>query len=388
MTHDPTLGDPRPDDAVADDAPSRPHRNRDLRRRLVRHYLPIAVASSVALVVFMNLSYFDANRYPPPMDIMVEGFSGAIGEQGGTPMGPGMHGPAQSDVAPADPAAGANDSGATSRPPSSAISPATGPTEHSPMQHGAETGADTAATSTEPLAEEQGNPETTAMQHSASANEQSGPPPGPAASGTATVSNDAGRGPGDTELLMRKYSTATGYIALLLLALTLLVGPFNLMRARRTPLSSYLARDVGLAAATLSVAHIIFGFLTQHSDGILSYFVEADDRTRILTTSFGLANWLGLAAVVIVAALTAISSDWALRALKAKRWKRIQRLNYVLFPLVIAHAVLYGALLRVTSPYTAVLGVCLVAVVVGQGVGIRLWRQRAARRQVTGTAPS
>lgn len=384
MTDDSALGGPR-----LDDAPSRTHRIRDLRRRLIRHYLPIAAASAVGLVVFMNVSFFNANRYPPPMDIMVEGLSGAIGEQGGSPMGPGMHRPAQSGVAPADPTTGADDPAATSTPPS-ATATATGATEHSPMQHGAdaETGANTAATSIEPLAEEQGNPETTAMQHGATANEQSGLPPGPAASGPGTVSTDAGRGPGDTELLMRKYSTATGYIALVLLALTLLVGPFNLLRGRRTPLSSYLARDVGLAATTLSVAHVIFGFLTQHSDGILSYFVEADDRTRILTTSFGLANWLGLAAVVIAAAVAAISSDWALRWLKAKRWKRIQRLNYLLFPLVITHAVLYGALLRVTSPYTALLGVCLVAVVVGQGVGIRLWRQRAARRQIAGAAPS
>ncbi len=133
---------------------------------------------------------------------------------------------------------------------------------------------------------------------------------------------------------------------------------------------------------------MIFGFLTQHSEGIVSYFFEPDDRSRILTTSFGLANWAGLAAVVIVAALAAISSDWALRKLKAKRWKRIQRLNYILFPLVVVHAVLYGALLRLTSPYTALLGVSVVAALVGQVVGIRLWRQRNARKTATGSATS
>jgi sulfoxide reductase heme-binding subunit YedZ len=168
----------------------------------------------------------------------------------------------------------------------------------------------------------------------------------------------------------------TGYIALVLLALTLLVGPASLLRRRPTPLSSYLTRDVGIMAAIVSIAHVIFGFLVDHSDGILGYFFEPGDRSRILTTSFGLANWTGLAAVVTVAALAVISSDRALRALKARRWKRIQRLNYVLFPLVIAHAVLYGALLRITSPYTALLGVSAVAVLAGQLIGIRLWRQR------------
>ena len=387
MIDDPAVpGAARPDDANAHGLPSRAPQNRDLRRRLIRHYLPIAAASSVALVVFMTISFFNVNRYPPPMDIMVEGLSGAIGDQGGTPMGPGMHGPAQSAGEPTDPGASADDLAASSTEPGGSAS---GPTQDGPMQHGtaSDSDAETTVPSTEPAVGGDGESETTGMQHGATANGQSGSPPGSAESEPGTPP-EASRGPGDTELLMRKYSTATGYIALVLLALTLLVGPFNLLRGRRTPLSSYLARDVGIAAATLSVAHVIFGFLTQHSDGILSYSVEADDRTRILTTSFGLANWLGLAAVVIVAALAAISSDWVLRSLKAKRWKRIQRLNYLLFPLVIAHAVLYGALLRVTSPYTALLGVCLVAVVVGQGVGMRLWRQRAARRRVTGTTPS
>ena len=387
MTDDPAVpGAAQPDDAITHRLPSRAPRSRDLRRRLIRHYLPIAAASSAALVVFMTISFFNVNRYPPPMDIMVQGLSGAIGEQGGTPMGPGMHEPAQSGGEPTDPGASADDVATSSTEPGASAS---APTQHGPTQHGtaSDSDAETTVPSTEPADGGGGESETTGMQHGAPANEQSGSPPGSAGSEPGTPS-DAGRGPGDTELLMREYSTATGYIALVLLALTLLVGPFNLRRGRRTPLSSYLARDVGIAAATLSVAHVIFGFLTQHSDGILSYFVEADDRSRILTTSFGLANWLGLAAVMIVAALAAISSDWALRSLKAKRWKRIQRLNYLLFPLVIAHSVLYGALLRLTSPYTALLGVCLVAVVVGQGVGMRLWRQRAARRLVTGTTPS
>jgi hypothetical protein len=45
---------------------------------------------------------------------------------------------------------------------------------------------------------------------------------------------------------------------------------------------------------------------------------------------------------------------------------------------VIAHAVLYGALLRITSPYTAMLGVSAVVVLAGQLIGIRLWRRHRA----------
>jgi DMSO/TMAO reductase YedYZ heme-binding membrane subunit len=100
-----------------------------------------------------------------------------------------------------------------------------------------------------------------------------------------------------------------------------------------------------------------------------------------LTNSFGWGNWTGLAGLLIVAGLLALSSDAALRKLKAKNWKRLQRLNYVLFALVVVHAFFYGALLRETSPYTLLLGLIVIAVAVGQGWGVLLYRRRYARRE-------
>ncbi|MBA3329269.1 MAG: hypothetical protein H0T39_00090 [Actinobacteria bacterium] len=83
---------------------------------------------------------------------------------------------------------------------------------------------------------------------------------------------------------------------------------------------------------------------------------------------------------MIVAGLVALSSDAALRKLKAKNWKRLQRLSYALFALVIVHALLYGPLLRVTSPNTILLGLSAIAVGVGQAVGVSLFRRRYSRR--------
>lgn len=174
-------------------------------------------------------------------------------------------------------------------------------------------------------------------------------------------------------------TTATGYVATGLLGLTLLIGPANLLFRRRTPISTYLARDVGTWAALYSVIHVAFG-LTLHRGpdiaGMLGYFV-ADGGP--LVNSFGLGNWTGLAATVIVLVLLAISSDAALRELKARKWKDLQRLNYTLFALVVLHAFFYGALLRLTSPFT-LLGILIVlAVILGQAAGIWLWRRRYSR---------
>ena len=179
---------------------------------------------------------------------------------------------------------------------------------------------------------------------------------------------------------------ASGYIALGLVVLTLLIGPVNLMLHRRVPISNYLSRDVGTWAVIFSVIHVIV-LLLAHDDGgglvasFWQFFVAPDGS--LLTNSFGLGNWTGLAALVIAVGLLAISNDFALRKLKAGPWNRIQRLNYVLFALVPLHAFFYGALLRVTSPFTVLLGLSVLAVFVGQAAGIWLWRRRYGRPAAT-----
>src|SRR6266545_5700766 len=193
---------------------------------------------------------------------------------------------------------------------------------------------------------------------------------------TGSMDQSGGR---QRRFFMSRVTTATGYVATGCLALTLLIGPANLLLRRRNPVSNYLRRDVGTWTAIFSVVHVIFG-LQLHSGGqisaMLNYFVVQGSP---LTNSFGLANWTGLAATVIVVGLLALSTDSALRELKARTWKDLQRLNYTLFALVIVHAFFYGALLRVTSPFTLLLGLTVIAVFVGQALGVWLWRRRHAR---------
>jgi methionine sulfoxide reductase heme-binding subunit len=175
-------------------------------------------------------------------------------------------------------------------------------------------------------------------------------------------------------------STPTGYVATVLLALTLLIGPINLLLRRRNPVSTYLRRDLGTWTAVFSVVHVIVSL--QGHGGVVDFFIRDG---RPLIDSFGLGNWTGLAATVIVGGLLVISTDRAMRELKGKRWKDLQRLNYTLFVLVILHAVFYGALSRMTSPLTILLIFTVIAVFLGQTAGIWLWRRKrletAARRR-------
>jgi len=296
----------------------------DWRRRLLLHYVPLALASAVVLVLFMTLPPFDTDEYPPGNifsgTFPQEEFPGVVVGGGGSQGGPIEHGPDQS-----------------------------GPAQH----EGAQTG---------PMGDGGGE------------------------AGPMDPDEIMGSDSFFLGLNIRQFTVGSGYLALGLLGLTLLIGPANLLLRRRHPVSNYLARDVGTWTAVFSVVHVVYG-LQVHGGGQitdwLDYFVVDGSP---LTTSFGLGNWTGLAATVIVVGLLAISSNFALRKLKARTWKNLQRLNYALFALVIVHAFFYGALLRLESPFTVLLGLSVGAVFTGQAVGVWLWRRRYAR--MTATQPA
>jgi methionine sulfoxide reductase heme-binding subunit len=187
-----------------------------------------------------------------------------------------------------------------------------------------------------------------------------------------------GLAPAHGSFSIQRVASPTGDVALVFLAVTLLIGPANLLLRRRNPVNSYLRRDVGTWTAIWSVVHVVVGFQGHGGGafGFAHYFV-ADGRP--LTNSFGMGNWTGLAATVIVVLLLVLSNDRYLRELKSRRWKGLQRLNYTLFGLVVLHAVYYGALSRMTSTFTRLLIVSVIAVLAGQAVGVWLWRRTNAR---------
>jgi len=143
----------------------------------------------------------------------------------------------------------------------------------------------------------------------------------------------------------QRLSLATAYVGLAFLAATLVVGPLNERRQRAHPVSTNLRRDIGIWAAMGGIVHTIVGFQVHMGGEIVRYFVPdagaiAASKSAI---AFLLANYTGLGATLLLVVLLAISNDLALRKLGPGPWKRIQRLNYVLFGLVVAHGVLYLA---------------------------------------------
>jgi sulfoxide reductase heme-binding subunit YedZ len=158
---------------------------------------------------------------------------------------------------------------------------------------------------------------------------------------------------------LTRWSFGSAFAAISLLTITLAIGPINTLRGTRQPVSSDFRRDTGIWACLWSVFHTTVG-LQVHLRGRMSeYFFQPGDQpllARLRHDMFGVANYTGLAAAIVVLMLAAISNDWSLRVLGARQWKRVQQLNYVLFTIVIVHAMLYQVIEKRSPPFAFAIG--------------------------------
>jgi sulfoxide reductase heme-binding subunit YedZ len=156
-----------------------------------------------------------------------------------------------------------------------------------------------------------------------------------------------------------RLSLGSAYVAIAFLTVTLAIGPLNALRGARRPVSIDSRRDVGIWAAIWSLMHTVVG-LQVHMRGRMSeYFFHPGDKpllSRLRLDMFGLTNEIGLVAAFVVLALAVISNDWSLTSLGARRWKRVQQLNYLLFALVVIHAIVFQIIEKRSPPFAFAIG--------------------------------
>lgn len=176
--------------------------------------------------------------------------------------------------------------------------------------------------------------------------------------------------------LRERASLATAYVGLGLLALTLSLGPLNVLRGRPNPVSFDRRRDAGIWSAVFGAVHTAIG-LTVHFTGRMHlYFLAPPEQRGLLglrADPFGAANHAGLLAVALLLLLAVISNDRSLRRLGTARWRGVQRWAYLLAALTILHGALYQLLEKQRLPL-------VVLFVVVALVGLVL--QLAGRRRV------
>lgn len=173
-----------------------------------------------------------------------------------------------------------------------------------------------------------------------------------------------------------RLSAATAFAGLILLAVTLILGPLNILRLRPNPVSTDLRRDCGIWAAILGITHTVLALWTPLQGAFWRAFAIAPERLRF--DSLGFANDLGLVASFLLVLLVTLSNDRSLRWLGRTRWKAAQRLSYPLFGFVVFHTLLYQRLVQPGQFYQFLLALVVVLVVALQANG---WLERRSRRR-------
>lgn len=134
---------------------------------------------------------------------------------------------------------------------------------------------------------------------------------------------------------------AFGDAAIVLLLLALAIGPLSRLHPRGVLLLPW-RRQVGIWAAVMAVVHsvlIIDGWARWSVQRFLGYeFVPQLGREARMEPGFGLANLVGLVAVLWMIVLLATSSDRAVSFLGPQSWKWVHGGANVVFYLAILHS--------------------------------------------------
>jgi sulfoxide reductase heme-binding subunit YedZ len=174
--------------------------------------------------------------------------------------------------------------------------------------------------------------------------------------------------------IITRLSFASAWPGLVLIAFTLLIGPFKQIWGRNVAVSQDFRRDIGIWAGMVGVFHAVIGNCV-HLRGRpwLYYIYEKWRQSHVQPFRhdvFGLANYTGLAAALVLLALLSTSNDASLRALGTPGWKKLQRWNYAVFGFLIVHTLAYQ--LGIERPIGALVSLAVMATIITlllQGVG-------------------
>ena len=122
-------------------------------------------------------------------------------------------------------------------------------------------------------------------------------------------------------------SIATAYVALGLFLVTLAFGPYAALRGRRYPVSTDIRRDFGIWTALVAIVHVVVGLQVHLRGKMWEYFVRPMKGVLLPRIDpFGVANYTGLTAGLILIALLVTSNDASLRRLGTERWRSVHAL--------------------------------------------------------------
>lgn len=178
--------------------------------------------------------------------------------------------------------------------------------------------------------------------------------------------------------ILTRLSFSTAWPALVLLTVTLAIGPWRVLTRRPPALSVDLRRDIGIWAGILGVLHAGVGQCVHLLGRPWLYYVYEKANEHLLPIRhdmFGFANFTGLFAALILLALLVTSNDVSLRKLGLPGWKSLQRWNYACFGLTVCHT--FGYLIGIESLEAAAIITASLCVAITAWLQWEGWRARA-----------
>ncbi|NWJ47267.1 MAG: ferric reductase-like transmembrane domain-containing protein [Chloroflexi bacterium] len=173
----------------------------------------------------------------------------------------------------------------------------------------------------------------------------------------------------------------TGYVGLLLVMVTLVMGPLNMLKVRKNPVNMISRRDVGIWAAMNIIAHVIFTAALQISWGSTLFGLFLNDDGSIKTNLFGISDIFGLLGALTILFLLVLSNNFFLKKLKGKNWKTMQRFNYLLFVVALVHALTQQINVGRGLLMSFVVIALAATVIVAQFIGFVVYRSRSQQRK-------
>jgi methionine sulfoxide reductase heme-binding subunit len=139
---------------------------------------------------------------------------------------------------------------------------------------------------------------------------------------------------------MHRWNRAIGDMSLVLVAMSMAIGPLARLSARfRTAIP--WRRELGIYGVLLAVVHtviILVGWVEWDLMRLFGYEFHPQARVYVmLRHGFGLANAIGILALVYGIVLALASNDRSQRFLSGPVWKFLQQSAYVLWMLIVIH---------------------------------------------------
>jgi DMSO/TMAO reductase YedYZ heme-binding membrane subunit len=154
---------------------------------------------------------------------------------------------------------------------------------------------------------------------------------------------------------LNSLNVGLAYASLVLIGLTLAIGPLARLDARRLGRLVPLRRETGVVGGVLALAHVVVSAKVHLEWKWLQFFFTyaGDRRLGVDLEPYGIASWLGLVAILLLLPLLLTSNDRAERFLGVPGWKWVQGHSYTIFALVAFHTAIYlneAILIRARQP--------------------------------------